>query len=294
MSKLLFIGAPDRSGTTLLQRLLDCHPEIDALPQLYFVKDLVNFSDSLNRYINNGLIEKTILTNDFRQAAQVLITSQALKKNAKIISEKTPQNVLYFHGIKNLFPDAKFIFLQRDPYDVLKSMRAVRERMKKNDIHPDGYLRNQLTTIFYLVKCLEAGLSFSKIFPSHCLVVEYEKLLHNPQVEMDRIFRFLQLPEHKVLLTSDDNVKSKVKLDGIWYDEATYYRNIEKKESRSTTFTHQELLLNIVLRKKIRQDTKTKNKTNIKAVAQMRSILAYYIFYVPLASFIEIKDRLRK
>ena len=148
--KTLFIVGCPRSGTTLLQEMLNAHHEIVLGPELFFIRMLYlnrkKFGD-LSIRENRGLVGETIISlnnftefgfdqKDFMDWIQNnnvdygdiyrKILEQLDKKNkVKYIGEKTPNNALYIKKIINLIPDAQFIYIIRDPRAVVSSWSKV-------------------------------------------------------------------------------------------------------------------------------------------------------------------------
>src|SRR5579872_2492915 len=129
--KLFFIGASPRSGTTWLQLMLDQHPEVSCSGEGHFPNSLV---PSLNKAVtdHNTVLERKnqhVLVEvgghppfgpeqlEYLLAASILMAlhKQVGTQNVPVVGEKTPDNVRWFAGLKQLFPHARFIHLVRDP-----------------------------------------------------------------------------------------------------------------------------------------------------------------------------------
>ena len=131
---LFVVGAP-RSGTTWLQLLLSKHPAVATAQETHF------FSGYINAWVQlwNGEQSRTngrkvglsaILTNAqfdnlCRMAAQEVFAEFLKRKpNATVILEKTPVHIHYIPVIRQLFPQAQFVHLVRDPRSVVSSITA--------------------------------------------------------------------------------------------------------------------------------------------------------------------------
>jgi len=134
---LIFIISQPRSGSTLLQRILGGHPEIQTsaetwllLHPTYALKKSGIETEYDSRFAAQGVEEFLINYTDgvevyddaIRQWANV-IYGNALKKNSKIyFLDKTPRYFFIIPDLHRLFPKAKFIFLLRNPLAVLSSL----------------------------------------------------------------------------------------------------------------------------------------------------------------------------
>jgi len=98
--------------------------------------------------------------------------------------EDTPENLLRFKELKELFPDAKFIHIYRDPRDVVASYRRQR------------WGRGSIEVITKRVKSiLSKWLEIKKELPEDIyLEVCIERLGTSPEKEFERIFNFLRIP----------------------------------------------------------------------------------------------------
>jgi len=131
----VFVLSLPRSGSTLLQRMLATHPEVATtsepwvlLPQLYALRErgavaeyghrtaaraIADFSDSLPGGRAAYLAEvRRSVTALYEQAAG----------EAAWFLDKTPRYHLVVDEIMALFPDARFVFLWRNPLAIAASM----------------------------------------------------------------------------------------------------------------------------------------------------------------------------
>lgn len=115
MTKIFIIG-PARSGTTLLGNLFKSFESIhyEEEPNIVWrYGNAKNDNDKLTRNNANMIAKRTIPAYFERR----------LEKSGKsILVEKTPANCLRIEFVRELFPDAYFIFLFRKPEDILKSV----------------------------------------------------------------------------------------------------------------------------------------------------------------------------
>ena len=146
---IFLVGCP-RSGTTLLQQMLDAHPAVAIAPETFFIRRFWlqreyygNLSQDMNYH---QLIEDIIAipefkemgldASNFREAAWsnprdypsvfcLLFEQFAHKRKVNIVGEKTPNHLLYMPILQEFFPSARFIHIIRDPRSVVKSWRKV-------------------------------------------------------------------------------------------------------------------------------------------------------------------------
>ena len=110
------VGFP-RSGTTLLDRMLRAHPDIEVLEE----KSL--FSLLHQDWSEPGTLEVLADVNeaqiiDARKIYRRGMSGHRRQPQRSLGIDKLPLNLAYLFLIHRLFPDAPVIFLQRHPVDV--------------------------------------------------------------------------------------------------------------------------------------------------------------------------------
>ncbi len=151
MKSPIFIVGANRSGTTLLRLILNAHPNL-AIPEevVYFGSSLAGvpigrwrdpgltkeaYTSFVMQFLDNncqplGDIDRdelldTILEEgpaDFRRPYQCVLEAWAGRQGKSRWGEKTPGNLFYADIIHEMFPDARFIHLVRDPRAGVSSM----------------------------------------------------------------------------------------------------------------------------------------------------------------------------
>lgn len=116
---VFLIGFP-RSGTTLLETILNSHSQISTLPELDFVAKLVaNLKDS-TKFPYTGYIDpqtRKVLSTSYYNDVQKYLG----KNTGRIVIDKLPLNILFTPVIRTIFPNAKFILALRHPADCVLS-----------------------------------------------------------------------------------------------------------------------------------------------------------------------------
>ena len=140
--RLIFIGGSPRSGTTLLQNMLDSHPLILGGPEFLHLPDIIELRRKLHYSIGREWISLFCTRDDVDRylisVISKLFLSLSGKYHCEFYSEKTPENILVFSELIELFPEAHFIQVIRDPRAILSSMRQVKKRaIEKGIKQPD-------------------------------------------------------------------------------------------------------------------------------------------------------------
>src|SRR5258708_27193176 len=174
LSRLIFVGGSPRSGTTLTQRILDCHPEIYGGPEFDFVPAIIKLFHDMQTSIRSGridaILDEKALVRAFRCFLTALLLPKLQAEGVSYLSEKTPSNVFAFAGLERCVPEAKKIFIIRDPRDVVSSMLDVGRRQRRRRGRAPGFVRDTLAAVEYMNQCLKAGAATAEI-SDNCLVI---------------------------------------------------------------------------------------------------------------------------
>jgi hypothetical protein len=112
------VGGAPRSGTTLVQNILDSHKDICGLPELLITPNIIELRCLIHRYIKTGLFEDICTYDESDTYVKAFIESFKTpfmnKYDCKYISEKTIHNVLVFDDLIELFTKARFIHVVCD------------------------------------------------------------------------------------------------------------------------------------------------------------------------------------
>lgn len=185
---VLLMGFP-RSGTTLLEAVLDGHPRVVSLEE----QELL--ADGVMRYMREPLDlvplaqapESAIAA--LRAAYWERVRSSGIEVAGKVFVDKHPLNTLKLPLIARLFPQAKILFARRDPRDVVLS--CFRRRFQMN---PAMY---QMLTLEGAAGFYGAVMEFAeRVRPGVALewqAVRYERLVEDFGAELRRICAFVGL-----------------------------------------------------------------------------------------------------
>jgi tetratricopeptide (TPR) repeat protein len=122
------IGFP-RSGTTLLEQVLACHPRVVALEERDTLRDSVSaFMKSPADLARLGLATEEDLV-PYRRLYWQRVAEASVTANGKVFVDKHPLNGLKLPLIARLFPEARILLAIRDPRDVVLSCFRRRFRM---------------------------------------------------------------------------------------------------------------------------------------------------------------------
>ncbi|MCC6208462.1 MAG: sulfotransferase, partial [Gammaproteobacteria bacterium] len=232
--RLIFLGGAPRSGTTLLQNILDMHPDILGGPEFLHIPDIMKLRGKLRDSVARGWIDlicsADVVDESMRNLVAGFLLTFADRHGARLLSEKTPENVLVFPSLVELFPESKFIHIVRDPRATVASLLEVGKKARRKGEMPAQFTRDVQSAIGHVRRCLDSGFSASRVAPDKVYTAVYERLIRDPEAEGRQICRFLGVEwvpemlrpgEKRHMGESAITVNSKE----IWYDAQTYNSN---------------------------------------------------------------------
>ncbi len=183
---IFLLGFP-RSGTTLLEVILEGHPDVTS------VEEKESLIDSVREFMRRpGDLERLVQASpaaldSARAAYWRRVASTGVEVADKIFVDKHPLNTLKLPLIARLFPDAKIIFACRDPRDIVLSCFRHRFEMSAaiyELLTLDGAAR-------YYDAVMQLAVRLTGLLPLDVCLVRHEDLVTEFAREMKRICAFL-------------------------------------------------------------------------------------------------------
>jgi tetratricopeptide (TPR) repeat protein len=185
---IFLLGFP-RSGTTLIEIILEGHPEVVSLEEkeslIDAVREFMRQPEDLERLSR----ATPAALESFRAAYWRRVASAKLDVAGKFFVDKNPLNTLKLPLIARLFPDAKILFACRDPRDVVLSCFRHRFQMSApmyEILTLDGAAR-------YYDAVMRFAISLTSRLTFDICLVRHEDLVTEFAREMKRICAFLGL-----------------------------------------------------------------------------------------------------
>lgn len=232
--RFVFVGGAHRSGTTLLQNMLDSHPAILGGPEFLHLSEIIRLRQRLRRSIDEGLIQAFCSHEDVDDAIATLIERLLLPvaddHGSAILSEKSPNNVRVFEELLYIFPGARAIQTVRDPRAVVASLINVRERAIEMGKPPPGRSASLRRAIGATKAAMNAGVEASTNMSERLLTIKYEDLVSDPVDVTRRVCEFLEIewsPRMTKPSEFDHLGERPITESGLWYQPETFSRDPE-------------------------------------------------------------------
>jgi Flp pilus assembly protein TadD len=120
-SPIFVLGFP-RSGTTMLEQMLDAHPGMVSMDERPFIQRVIERMQSMGLQYPEQLGElDTSRCNELREVYWKAVAEVVQLKPGQTLVDKNPLTMLRLPLLVRLFPEAKIIFAVRHPCDVVLS-----------------------------------------------------------------------------------------------------------------------------------------------------------------------------
>lgn len=182
----VFILGMPRSGTTLVDRIISSHSDVESLGEINdFAMAMMKHAPKATNKLD--LISKTTEI-DFKKLAgtYLKITAEKNTSTAYLI-DKTPANFLYIGLIAKSLPNAKIIHLRRNPMD---SCYAIYKTLFKMG-YPFSYDLDDLGK--YYVAYHNLMTHWQEALPGRILHMDYENLVSDQEAQSRRLITHLGL-----------------------------------------------------------------------------------------------------
>jgi hypothetical protein len=216
--RMFFLVGRGRSGTTLLQTILNAHPAVSVAPEALFVMNLVrkyrdqwrieNFGDEvfLEARMRRWKLDRDALDARWgalpddagfaRACAEVYeeYADEAHKELYRLLGDKNPHYALFTETLGELFPSAKFVYVVRDYRDNILSYQNV-----PFDLSSPGALAYRW--VHYNNAVLKAAVRWPERFHQ----LRFEDLVHEPVATIDALCAFLGIEPAEVMFTTHES-----------------------------------------------------------------------------------------
>jgi hypothetical protein len=204
----IFIFGIGRTGTTLLARMLDRHPDVSIYLESSFLnvvpagaaeatlddaaarRLLDRMPDPADQGVSRDAILRRFATTD--QSVRALFdTSLRLRMEAhgkRIFGEKTPSHFAKVDVLRAWYPDARFVYLLRDPRDAYASFTHSRDHATVAWMD-----RTLLGRCLYWNYYRHAVAAAKRGFPARVHEVEFAALVRDPDGTLRDLCSFLHL-----------------------------------------------------------------------------------------------------
>ncbi|HVF16681.1 MAG TPA: sulfotransferase, partial [Steroidobacteraceae bacterium] len=198
----IFIVGMPRTGTTLLDRILSNHPDIESLGERNDFSAAVSeasdcFFDSLLKTTRDGVLQRL----DFDRAGKLYLARlRRAPGSTRFVIDKNPKNLFNIPLILRAIPNARVLCLMRDPTD---SCFSNLKELFQGGAYPYSYALDDLAEHCMLAH--EWIRYWAAAAPSAVRVVRYEELVANPDQVIEPLLKFIGADFHSGLTDIESN-----------------------------------------------------------------------------------------
>lgn len=186
---IFLVGFP-RSGTTLLEQILDSHPRLRSLDERPTVGALMTALENVIARRNDA---RNALTDAERDEVRGIYFKRAAEfvrlEPGQLLVDKFPLNLINVYHIWRVFPEAKFILAIRHPCDVCLS--CFMQNFALNEAMTVFTNLNDTANLYATVMSLWQ--EFTEGLPLSYHMLRYEDLVDNVEQEARQLLDFLGL-----------------------------------------------------------------------------------------------------
>ena len=181
-----------RSGTSLIEQIISCHPQVYGAGELPFLE---LFGGKISRGVKD-IKSRNLLK--FRKS--YLNQLKNISADKQIITDKMPQNFLHIGLILKALPEAKIIHVTRDPaatcWSNFKHYFSAKGLGYSYDLHD---------TVAYFRMYQELMEFWEKQYGDKIYHIDYERLTIEQEIETKKLIKHLKLDWDDACLLPQEN-----------------------------------------------------------------------------------------
>lgn len=212
---IFLIGFP-RSGTTLLEQVLDSHPALQALEEKPMVAAM---EQAFVEMTGDGTLQalggdqiRELRRVYFQEAARHL----ARRPDSRLV-DKLPLNIVSAPLIWRVFPEARFIFALRHPCDVVLS--CMMQSFAHNDAMAGFVSLESIAEIY--ARTMDAWRETTERLPLHWQRIRYEDLIEDFEPEIRKLLDFIGVDWSDAVLDHTHHAQQRVAIKTPSYHQVT-------------------------------------------------------------------------
>lgn len=191
--QIVFVVGMPRSGTTLVEQILSAHPDVFGAGELDLVPTLTRLLKKvLHSEQHYPECAKELTPTLREEAARYLLHGLDLHDTAHpVIVDKMPHNFVNLGLIASAMPNARVVWVCRDPRDVALSNFQQNFKARHGGMGFAFDLEHLAAQINDQQRIMQ---HWQKILPLPLLTLRYEALVQQQEEESRRLLAFLDLP----------------------------------------------------------------------------------------------------
>ncbi len=217
---IFIVGLP-RTGTTLTERIIASHSQVDTADETLFVPLAIKrLSGVLSQEAMTPEMIKSASRIDCRLIAEAYLNSIEYRLgNKPRFIDKLPDNILYLGFIAKAFPDAHIVHLRRNPMDACFAMY-------KQSFFSFAYTLDDLATYYLAYDRLRRH--WSEVLKDRIIEISYESLVTDPEAQTRALLQRLGLEFEQACLDFHLNRMPSATASAAQIREKAHTRSVNK------------------------------------------------------------------
>ncbi len=185
---IFLVGFP-RSGTTLLEQILDSHPALQTLEEKPAAAAMERaFLDLADAAPGRNVVDLgSKQVSHLRQLYHDEVARHLKRDPGSALVDKLPLNIVRVPMIWRVFPNARFILALRHPYDVCLS--CFMQSFAINDAMANFFTLEDTARLY--VRVMQLWKDYARALPLRYCLIRYEDLIGDVEGEARRLLDFL-------------------------------------------------------------------------------------------------------
>ena len=217
---IFIVGLP-RTGTTLVERIVSCHSQVESVGETYFIPNMlrrasgIRSSESMNAAIVEAASKKPIevIANGYLDAVSYKFGTKP------VFIEKFPENFLHLGFIGKAYPRARIVCVKRNPMDACFAMfkqSYFRYAYRLDDLGRYYVAHNRLLN------------HWREALDDRLIEVEYESLVSDQEGQTRRLLEQLGLPFEEACLEFHQNITPSNTASAVQVREKMHSRSVNR------------------------------------------------------------------
>ena len=220
----VFIVGMHRSGTTLIEHLLDGHSDVCGLGELYDFTSAMRYGTDHHcaGVIDPGIVARAASV-DFDMVGRRYLEGIGWRLSGEgHFTDKLPSNFLNLGFICEALPQAKILHMVRDPMET--GFSNLRELF--SDANPYSYDQRELADFHAHYRTLMAH--WHARYPGRIMDVDYAQLTREPEQVVRRVCDFIGLAFEPQMLGMQSRTRGVVTASAVQVRTAIHVREVPK------------------------------------------------------------------
>lgn len=218
--EVAFLGGHPRSGTTLLEQILDAHPEVLAFDEPVAIAQEISAKIDLsagkgsNPSRNLDLLPASQRAEIRRRYVRSLLREASGEPTERLLLDKNPSPTMSLNVLLRVFPELKVIIALRDPRDVVISCFFLNIMLNATNVN---FLSLERSVKHYS-DLMDVWLRMRDLGGFDWMETRYEDVVSNMENEGRRVTEFLGLSWHPNQINFFESARRKVLYAPTYHD----------------------------------------------------------------------------